>query len=269
MGEQFLVAERLGSGARQAAVGESSHFVDQAVGDHLVDALLDAPGLDRTVPAQPDLDDRRRRVGVETGPERAEREPAPLAHLQRAHDAPNVRRLDPRRGSGVELDQPRVERLRPERCGLDVEPGADSGPLPREDEAVDHRAVVEPGAAHQDRPLAAGRQVVEHRVVRALELGHRVLLRRLDQIDEMVRDRRPVGGCRLGGADVHAAVHLHRVDRQQLRVTELRRNGHRDGRLPRRGGPDDGHPARHPAHRRPIRWTSASATASGSTSGAR
>ena len=53
-----------------------------------------------------------------------------------------------------------------------------------------------------------------------------------------MRDRRPRGGVRLGGADVHAAVHLARVGDQDL-DREPRGQRQRQLGLARGGRPDD------------------------------
>ena len=54
-------------------------------------------------------------------------------------------------------------------------------------------------------------------------------------------------GRRLRGADVHAPVHLHRVDRHDLDVAERSRDRERELRLARRGRPDEGEVRRQPA----------------------
>src|SRR5581483_4162611 len=66
------------------------------------------------------------------------------------------------------------------------------------------------------------------------------VLARVGQVEEVVRDGGPLGGGRLGRADVHAPIDLHRVDGHDLDVAEGlgRRQGH--GRLPGGGGPDQG-----------------------------
>jgi hypothetical protein len=46
----------------------------------------------------------------------------------------------------------------------------------------------------------------------ALELLHREVLDRIDQIDHRVGNAPALGSGRLGRPDVHAPVHLHRVE---------------------------------------------------------
>jgi hypothetical protein len=67
----------------------------------------------------------------------------------------------------------------------------------------------------------------------ALEPCQRPVLPRVEQVDEVVRHLRLLGTRRLGGADVHPPVHLHRVDRHQLpgRVAPGQVQG--EGGLPR------------------------------------
>ena len=52
-------------------------------------------------------------------------------------------------------------------------------------------------------------------------------------------DRGTLGGRRLGGPDVEPPVHLHRVDRHDLDVTERARHAEGQLGLPRRGGTDE------------------------------
>ena len=72
-----------------------------------------------------------------------------------------------------------------------------------------------------------------------LEARHRPVFRRVGDVDQVVRDDRPLGGRGLGGADVEPAVHLHRVDRDDLDVTEGVRGGEREIGLAGRGRTDE------------------------------
>ena len=86
--EQLLVAERLARrSASMPARRSARDLVDEPGVDHRLHPLLDPLGEHRRGPPQADLHDRRRRVGVEPRPERAERPAAADAHLERAHDA--------------------------------------------------------------------------------------------------------------------------------------------------------------------------------------
>ncbi len=80
---------------------------------------------------------------------------------------------------------------------------------------------------------------VENGRARSLELGHRVLLGRVGDVDEVIPESLPSVRVRFRRADVHAAKHLHRVDRQDLRPDAA---GDRlsDLGLPGCGGAEDG-----------------------------
>ncbi len=62
----------------------------------------------------------------------------------------------------------------------------------------------------------------------------------VDEVDQVVGHSSAFGRCRFGSADVHPAVHLHRIDRHQLDVVMRCRNSHRHRRLAGRRWPDDG-----------------------------
>lgn len=75
---------------------------------------------------------------------------------------------------------------------------------------------VEDGAADGDDRAAAGVNVFDCAVSRIDEPGGAEWLPRIDDVDEVVGKRLPNGGRWLGGADLHAAVDLHRVDAEDL-----------------------------------------------------
>ena len=66
----------------------------------------------------------------------------------------------------------------------------------------------------------------------------RPLFGRLGDVDDMVVHHRPFRDCRLGRPDIEPAVHLHRVERHDLDVTERMRGTESERRLPRCGGPE-------------------------------
>ena len=86
------------------------------------------------------------------------------------------------------------------------------------------RLHVEPGAADEQRALAARLDVGDRGARLLLEARDRPLLARVGDVDQVVRHRGPLGGGGLGGADVEAAVDLHRVDRHDLDVAERARD---------------------------------------------
>ncbi len=126
------------------------------------------------------------------------------------------------------------------RGAFGVECLDDLGELVGELESIHHRSEVQPGPSDQERPLPSRLDVRDHPVEGVAELDDREVLRRLHEVDQMVRDLRLVGGTRLRGADVHAAVHLHRVDRHDLPPGVSTSDLERKGRLPGRRGPHDG-----------------------------
>jgi hypothetical protein len=127
-----------------------------------VHTLLDAGGQHGAVPAQPDLDHGRRRVRVEAGAERAERRPLP-SHTSSAR---TIRRVFVgsifAAAAGSMAASRACSGSGPSSAASVVQPGPDLGPLPRQVEVVDHRPVVQAGAADQDRPPIAGGEVGEH-----------------------------------------------------------------------------------------------------------
>ena len=63
-----------------------------------------------------------------------------------------------------------------------------------------------------------------------------------DEIDAVVRHLGLLRRGRLGGADVHPAVHLHAVGRHEVDAAEAAGDGQGDRGLPRRGRADDRNP---------------------------
>ena len=55
----------------------------------------------------------------------------------------------------------------------------------------------------------------------ALVARHRETLRRLGQVEQVVRNPRPLRGRGFRGPHVHAPVHEHRVDRGDLEAERL------------------------------------------------
>ena len=150
-------------------------------------------------------------------------------------------------GDRVEAVEPGVQR-RP--CPARPSSSArTSGHCAGQVEAVEHRGEVEPGAGDEERPRAARGDVGDRVVVRRAELGDREVVAGIDEVEAVVADRRPLGRRRLGGADVHPPVHLHRVDGDDLGAGDRAGGGHRHVRLARRGRAehDDRRPASHSA----------------------
>ena len=123
---------------------------------------------------------------------------------------------------------------------LVLQPGADRGVRAREVELVDDGAHVEPRATHEQREDAGRAQPVD------LGAGAPPVLRdgrrfpHVPQVEQVVRHAAALGEVGLRGADVHAAVQLHRVGVDHLAAQPLRQR-HREGRLPGGRGSDDRH----------------------------
>ena len=108
-------------------------------------------------------------------------------------------------------------------------------------QSVDHGLHIETGAPHQHGPSASALDLghrVEHDL---LELGQGELFVGVDQVYAVVGNLSLLGGAGFGGADIHASVHLHGVDRDQLGGGVRPGQGQREGRLPRCGGTHDRH----------------------------
>src|SRR5581483_7510823 len=97
------------------------------------------------------------RVRADAGPERRERPAAPYRHLQRTPEAPDVARLDARRGQRVELPQSPGELVHRQAGDL----VARRRELARRGQVADDRLQVQAGAADQDGDVTACVDLVE------------------------------------------------------------------------------------------------------------
>jgi hypothetical protein len=109
----------------------------------------------------------------------------------------------------------------------------------RDAQAVDDRSNIEARPPDEQRAPAARFDVVDRGTRRVLGLADRPFVGRVGDVDEMMRHGRPIGPRGFGGTDVHAPVHLHRVERDDLDIAERRGYFERDRGLARRGRPDD------------------------------
>src|SRR5262249_52407365 len=153
--------------------------------------------------------------------------------------AERVARVEPGRGLRIERLEAPVEGLGPGRPGLRLERGAERrvGRGPRE-ESSEQRAVVEPGAAHQDRPAPSALDGLDRARGLPREARRIVRLVGLDDVDEVMAHRAALLGGGLRGADVHTAIDLARVDAHYLDRPVLA-EGHRKARLADPGRTDD------------------------------
>ena len=187
---------------------QPADLVDEALRHHPVHPQLDPLVQVGAVEAEVDgVVDR-----VEAGHRRGERAAGDLDDLERPHDAPAVGRQDRRGGGRVELGQPGVQGRRASLVEFGVEAGADRRRLAGELEVVERAAQVQPGAADEDRQRGRGRRS-RRCTARAscLVLGDRGGLLHRPDVEQVMRDAAPLGLGQLRGADVHAAVELHRV----------------------------------------------------------
>ena len=156
------------------------------------------------------------------------------AALQWACDAV-IARLQSGRGGRVQRRQACVHGWPADGAGLLLEPRAHGRIGQRQIvKTFDECLRVEQGAADQQRLMSAGADLADQTSRIGREAGGRVRLGGLDQVDQVVRDRGPLGQRRLGGADVHAAIDQRRVDADDL-DRPVRGQGHRCGALARGG----------------------------------
>ena len=92
-----------------------------------------------------------------------------------------------------------------------------SGHLPGSSRRSTDRREVQPGAGHEQRPRRrSGGNRGQRVVIGAAKLGDGHFVVRVGQVEAVMDDRGAFGNRRLGSADVHAAVHLHGVDRHDF-----------------------------------------------------
>jgi hypothetical protein len=149
------------------------------------------------------------------------------------------------RGNGVHLGQSHVETRRAVRGQLGLQPGAQLGIGAGEVELVDHGAHVESGTADQQRHPAPPEHLLDRRPGQPLVLGDARALGHVPHVQQVVRHPAPLGRGGLRGADVHAAVELHRVGVDHLGADPLGQLDRQRG-LAGRGRPDE---REQPAHR--------------------
>ena len=220
-----------------AARAQPAHFVDEAGRDHRREALVDSRMQPGTV-ARLERDQRRRSPG-RRGVPRRERPAADAMDLERALDPLAVVGREPRGGDGVDRRELGVQGRPAFAGGACVDRGAHFGVGGgHRVEAVEPGLEVEHRAADQERDRAARADRLDRRARVGNEARRRVALRRVGDVDAVVRDRGAVGGARLGGADVHAAVDERRIDADDLDGVarrERRCDGERCGALAGRG----------------------------------
>ena len=113
--------------------------------------------------------------------------------------------------------------MRDAACGSLTRSSSNSGPLllftafklranlrigARERDVVDRGTGVQAGPADENRADATRLQVGDGIAGKLLKSGHGHRVIRIDDVDKMMRHGGLFLGGRLGGADIHAAVHL-------------------------------------------------------------
>ena len=143
-------------------------------------------------------------------------------------------------GFGVQRPQARPKRLVALAAGESkiLLPYSGVGGRGRRGAAGQQQFDIQPRAARKDGQPAAGAYVPRGCGGADGEVGRGKGRVDVEDVDEMVRDARPLGRRGLGGADVHPAVDLHRVARENLAVQFLGQP-QRERALAGRGGADD------------------------------
>ena len=164
-------------------------------------------------------------------------------HFQRTLDALRIVRMDAPRRRRIDTGKPRMQR-RPSdavRLPLDLRPRRRIRRGQRRETAL-QRSKVQPRPPREQRDVPRGPDVRDRAQGVVAELGRRVALVRVPDVDEPMR--RPGEQCPAGlaGADVQMPEHQRRIDADDL-VRAARRELGRDAGLAGRGGPhqeDDG-----------------------------
>ena len=155
----------------------------------------------------------------------------------------------------------RQEQLANQRGGIGcLQLGTHRGVGRRKLERIDQGAEVQAGPPGDDGGHSTGFEIVDHRSTGLLELGHAERFAGVGEIDQMVGYAHRSRWIDFGGADVHAAIHLHRIDTEDLSAELFaERNG--DVGLAGRGRPEDGDTDQTGL---PMRWCGAARTISAS-----
>lgn len=155
--------------------------------------------------------------------------------------------MDVRRGDGVDLRKPLVKCSLPDGGELVFDFVAEFPIGGRAIEETTQQAFeIERSATDEEHIAVASANVGNGGGGRLDILGNAVLVRRIDDIDEMMGHCGAVGGGWLGGADIHPAINRHRVERDDFGREPL---GERDTDLRLADG---GGASQEPAIREPL-----------------
>ena len=180
---------------------------------------------------------KRQRLGFAPAELLRHRVPGETEYLERALDSLRIARLQPHRRLWIDARQLGVERRPAPISGLrfDGRPDPVIG-LRQRREPFAQRLEVEHGPADEQRHAAARGDLAHEPQRIGAELRRRVAFGRVDDVDQVVRHAAPLGPARLGGADIHAAEYLRRIDADDL-DREIPRQLERDRALAARGRP--------------------------------
>ena len=226
--------------AERVALPQAAQFVDQSGIEHGLETQRDGRVQLRAVGRnQRDREGRTERPGRGFAPalQHRKRLPAQPVHFERALDALRVVGIEARGGRGIDRARARrAARANPRGAAPRVEFRAHAGVRAwQRRQPFGQRLEIKHRAAAENRHPAA-RANVRHACPRiARKRRRRIALGRVDDVDQVMRNARAVAGSRLCGSDVHAAIHLRRINGDDLAV-KTRRQGKRDRALARRGG---------------------------------
>src|SRR5512132_4250372 len=212
----------------EPALDEPADLIEPPELEHLGDAGLDPGSEHRARHRDPRGSDPMRLVGLPASGEARERLPGELGDLQRPHGAPDVAGLDPRGARGVGRGEALVQTGGPDHHRLGLQTLAGARVCTGDPELVHDRPLVQGRATHQQHATSPPADPGDRFARQLLVARDAERLRRLGHVEEVMRDPGPLCRGRLGRADVHPAVHEHRVDRDDLGAEEL---GDRDPRL--------------------------------------
>ena len=161
--------------------------------------------------------------------------------FERALDALRVGRRQARGGGRVDAGKLGMQRRPAARGGLGIDARAHPGiGLGHGVQAFAQGLEVQHRAADQQGQVSALRDLVDEPPRVGHEARRGIGLRRIEDVDQVVRHLGALGSAGLGGADVHAAVDEGRIDADDLHRPLARhgaRKGHRHRRLAAGRGP--------------------------------
>ncbi|CDN43153.1 hypothetical protein BN871_CL_00640 [Paenibacillus sp. P22] len=221
-GNELLVSQPLhGHGVlRHALLQQAGDLLRQPGLHHEIDSLLDSAVQLRTVHLQSQNNQFVGRLFFLSGELAAHRLPRHMDNFQRPDDSSHIVGMQLGRGLGIGGSQPGMQGI--DAIGIRelLELRTEGFVRARlgEPVSVADRLDVESGAADNEWKLAAGCDLRNEAAARFLEVGGRVGLVRIPDIDEMVGNPLHLITGNFGRADVHSPVDLHGVSRDDFRV---------------------------------------------------